>query len=82
MTLDEYRKENGLTIYDLGRRLDLDPSSVSRLCRGERMPCTQTMDSIGRETSGTVTYADFRASVTGARAKPGGVKRGKRKRRA
>ncbi len=86
MTLEEYRSENCLTIYDLGRMFGLDPSSVSRLCRGERMPSTPTMDAIMRETKGAVTYNDFRATVIGERTKPGGKrptkKAAKPKRRA
>ncbi len=64
MTLDEWRRREGLTYVALGRRLGLEPTSnptqrCARYCALTRMPSRAVIRRIAEVTNGEVTDADF-----------------------
>ena len=59
MTLEQWRKIQGLTNNRLAVLLDVNKSTVSRIRRGVVKPCDETARAIVKLTEGAVTWADL-----------------------
>lgn len=59
MTLTEYLAANNLTASAFAERLDVPPSTVIRLIKGERSPRLELLRKIMAATDGEVTPNDF-----------------------
>lgn len=60
MTLDEYRKEKGLTYNDIAAAIGLgNPMTVMRYCKGQRIPKPDMMKKIYDFSGGAVAPSDY-----------------------
>jgi len=59
MQLKTYLKKNKITMLEFADRIDVNVSTVSRICRGVVVPSRSTMKRILVETDGKVQPSDL-----------------------
>ena len=59
MRLDRYLNDHAISRSDFAKRIRVNPSTITRLIDGTRLPSGALLAAIQRETDGLVTFSDF-----------------------
>lgn len=61
MKLEQYLTNNSIKPVAFAASIDVAPSTITRIIRGERLPRIDLVEKIKRATGGEVTLEDFLA---------------------
>lgn len=59
MKLEQYLRDNDIKPVAFASSIDVAPSTITRILRGERLPRIDLVEKIKRATGGLVTVEDF-----------------------